>query len=44
MKYAEAIAQLPDDADYPEKAGELKTKGDALRKRQELYATLQQDV
>jgi PRTRC genetic system protein E len=44
MKYKEAITQLPDTEEYPEKANELKTKRDALQKRQELYASLQTEV
>jgi len=44
MKYKEAIAQLPDAEEYPEKANEINIKRDALQKRQELYASLQQDV
>lgn len=44
MKYAEAIAQLPDTEEYPEKTGEINSKADELRKRQELYASLQQEV
>ena len=44
MKYAEAIAQLPDPGEYPDKAEDIKIKGEALRKRQQMYASLQQDV
>ena len=44
MKYAEAIAQLPDPEEYPEKVEEIRKKGEALLKRQEMYASLQQDV
>jgi len=44
MKYAEAIAQLPDPEEYPDKVAEIKNKGEALLKRQELYASLQQEV
>ncbi|MCR8557364.1 PRTRC system protein E [Mucilaginibacter sp. BJC16-A38] len=44
MKYKEAIAQLPDAEEYPDKAGEIKTKREALEKRQELYASLQTEV
>lgn len=44
MKYKEAIAQLPDAGEYPEKADEINIKRDALQKRQEMYASLQQDV
>jgi PRTRC genetic system protein E len=42
MKYKEAIAQLPDPEEYPDKAAELKTKREQLHKRQELYASLQE--
>jgi len=41
MKYKEAIAQLPDAEEYPDKANEIKTKREQLQKRQELYASLQ---
>jgi PRTRC genetic system protein E len=41
MKYKEAIAQLPDAEEYPDKANELKFKREQLQKRQELYASLQ---
>ena len=44
MKYAEAIAQLPDPEEYPDKAEDIKNKGEALLKRQELFATLQNEV
>jgi len=44
MKYAEAIAQLPDPLDYPEKMDEIKSKGEALWKRQEIYMSLQQGI
>jgi hypothetical protein len=44
MKYAEAIAQLPEPEEYPDKAEEIKHKGGALLKRQEMFASLQQDV
>lgn len=44
MKYAEAIVQLPDATEYPEKADELKTKREQLQKRQELYVSLQTEV
>jgi len=44
MKYADAIAQLPDPEEYPEKVEEIRKKGEALLKRQEMYASLQQDV
>jgi PRTRC genetic system protein E len=44
MKYKEAIAQLPDVQEYPDKADEIKSKRDALQKRQELYASLQTEV
>jgi PRTRC genetic system protein E len=42
MKYKEAIAQLPDAEEYPEKADEIKTKREQLQKRQQLYASLQE--
>ena len=42
MKYKEAIAQLPDPEEYPDKATELKTKREQLQKRQDLYASLQE--
>lgn len=42
MKYKEAIAQLPDAEEYPDKANELKTKREQLEKRQQLYASLQE--
>lgn len=42
MKYKEAIAQLPDAEEYPDKANELKTKREQLEKRQALYASLQE--
>jgi len=42
MKYKEAIAQLPDAEEYPDKADELKAKREQLQKRQELYASLQE--
>jgi len=42
MKYKEAIAQLPDAEEYPDKANEIKTKREQLQKRQELYASLQE--
>ena len=42
MKYKEAIAQLPDAEEYPDKADELKTKREQLEKRQALYASLQE--
>jgi len=42
MKYKEAIAQLPDAEEYPDKASEIKTKREQLQKRQELYASLQE--
>lgn len=41
MKYKEAIAQLPDAEEYPDKVNEIKTKREQLQKRQELYASLQ---
>jgi PRTRC genetic system protein E len=44
MKYAEAIAQLPDPEEYPGKVEEIRIKGEALLKRQEMYASLQQEV
>jgi hypothetical protein len=44
MKYKEAIAQLPDAEEYPDKANEIKTKREQLQKRQELYASLQTEV
>ena len=44
MKYAEAIVQLPDPEEYPDKVEEIRKKGEALLKRQEMYASLQQDV
>lgn len=44
MKYKEAIAQLPDAGEYPDKADELKTKRAQLEKRQELFASLQTEV
>lgn len=44
MKYKEAIAQLPDADEYPDKADELKTKRAQLEKRQELFASLQTEV
>lgn len=44
MKYAEAIAQLPDPEEYPDKVEEIRIKGEALLKRQEMNASLQQDV
>ena len=43
MKYKEAIAQLPDAEEYPDKADEIKTKRAQLQKRQEVYARLQQE-
>ena len=42
MKYKEAIAQLPDAEEYPDKASEIKTKREQLEKRQQLYASLQE--
>lgn len=42
MKYKEAIAQLPDAEEYPDKANEIQTKREQLQKRQELYASLQE--
>jgi len=44
MKYREAIAQLPDAEEYPDKAEEINTKRAQLQKRQELYTSLQQEV
>ncbi|MES2113202.1 MAG: PRTRC system protein E [Bacteroidota bacterium] len=44
MKYKEAIAQLPDAEEYPDKANEIKTRREQLQKRQELYASLQTEV
>jgi|GEM_PF-582342 len=44
MKYKEAIAQLPDAEEYPDKAAELKSKREQLEKRQALYASLQTEV
>lgn len=44
MKYKEAIALLPDALEYPDKAAEIKTRGDELRKRQQVLETLQQEV
>jgi PRTRC genetic system protein E len=41
MKYKEAIAQLPNADEYPDKAGELKARREQLEKRQQLYASLQ---
>lgn len=42
MKYKEAIAQLPDAEEYPNKVDELKTKREQLEKRQQVYASLQE--
>ncbi len=42
MKYNEAIAQLPDAEEYPDKANEIKTKREQLQKRLELYTSLQE--
>lgn len=42
MKYKEALAQLPDAGEYPDKADEIKTKREQLEKRQQLYASLQE--
>lgn len=42
MKYKEALAQLPDAEEYPDKADEIKTKREQLEKRQQLYASLQE--
>jgi PRTRC genetic system protein E len=44
MKYKEAIAQLPDAGEYPDKADEIKNKRVQLQKRQEVYASLQEEV
>lgn len=44
MKYKEAIAQLPDAEEYPDKADELKAKRAQLQKRQEVYASLQEEA
>jgi len=44
MKYKEALLQLPDADEYPDKANEIKTKREQLQKRQELYASLQTEV
>ena len=44
MKFAEAIAQLPEPEEYPDKAEEIKNKGEALLRRQEMFASLQQEV
>ena len=44
MKYAEAIAQLPVPEEFPDKTEEIKNKGEALLKRQEMYASLQQEI
>jgi PRTRC genetic system protein E len=44
MKYKEAIAQLPDAEEYPDKAREIKNKREQLQKRQEVYDSLQQEV
>jgi PRTRC genetic system protein E len=44
MKYKEAIALLPDAEEYPDKAAEIKAKGEELRKRQQVLETLQQEV
>jgi len=44
MKYAEALAQLPDVADYPEKSVELNKKRAVLQSRQKMYENLQQDI
>jgi PRTRC genetic system protein E len=42
MKYKEALSQLPDEEEYPDKADEIKTKREQLEKRQALYASLQE--
>ena len=44
MKFAEAIAQLPEPEEYPDKAEDIKNKGEALLRRQEMFASLQQEV
>ncbi len=44
MKYKEAIALLPEAEEYPDKAAEIKAKGEELRKRQQVLETLQQEV
>lgn len=44
MKYKEAIAQLPDAEEYPDKADEIKNKRAQLQKRQEVYTSLQEEV
>jgi PRTRC genetic system protein E len=44
MKYVEALAQLPDEAEYPDKSEELNKKRDALQSRQKMYESLQQEV
>jgi len=44
MKYAEAIAQLPDPEEYPDKVKEIKNKGEVLLKRQEMFAALQNEI
>lgn len=44
MKYVEALAQLPDVAEYPDKSVELNKKRDALQSRQKMYESLQQEV
>jgi len=44
MKYKEALAQLPDAEEYPDKAEEINTKREQLEKRQQLYASLQTEV
>jgi PRTRC genetic system protein E len=42
MKYKEALAQLPDAEEYPDKVNEINTKREQLEKRQALYASLQE--
>lgn len=45
MKYAEALLQLPDVADYPDKSVELNKKRGQLESRKKLYENLQeQDI
>jgi PRTRC genetic system protein E len=44
MKYVEALAQLPDVAEYPDKSVELNKKRAQLQSRQKMYESLQQEV
>ncbi|SDP15664.1 PRTRC system protein E [Mucilaginibacter sp. OK268] len=44
MKYKEAIAQLPDVDEYPDKANEINKRREQLQQRQKLYASLQTEV